>query len=185
MAGKALSGGCAGAVQDAGGGADVHVEGDADGGVAGHAGDVGGLGHVIRNRSDTTAGHDPHAVQTAGQTSAIRKPGRQRKHQSPELMTIEGRSASQAGPTWNAITGTAPGLARHQRPAGTTISPIVYVRARLYGLAVIASGESVCLVLIRARSSRDRLSPRAWTAGSGRAAAACSWSSWPWSTPTM
>jgi len=29
--------------------------------------------------------------------SAIRKPGRQRKHQSPELMTIEGRSASQAG----------------------------------------------------------------------------------------
>jgi hypothetical protein len=62
-------------------------------------------------------------VQTAGQTSAIRKPGRQRKHQSPELMTIEGRSASQAGPTWNAITGTAPGLARHQRPAGTTVSP--------------------------------------------------------------
>src|ERR1700745_1244713 len=43
MDGKALSGGCAGAVQDAGGGADVHVEGDADGGVAGHAGDVGGL----------------------------------------------------------------------------------------------------------------------------------------------
>src|ERR1700757_4356128 len=43
MAGKALSGGCAGAVQDAGGGADVHVEGDADVGVASHAGDVGGF----------------------------------------------------------------------------------------------------------------------------------------------
>src|SRR6266568_585831 len=36
-------GGCAGAVQDAGGGADVHVEGDADVGVPGHAGHVGGL----------------------------------------------------------------------------------------------------------------------------------------------
>ena len=38
-----LLGGCAGAVQDACGVADVHVEGDADVGVAGHAGDVGGL----------------------------------------------------------------------------------------------------------------------------------------------
>ena len=43
MAGKALLGGGAGAVQDACGGADVHVEGDADGGVAGHARDVGGF----------------------------------------------------------------------------------------------------------------------------------------------
>ena len=43
LRGGVLLGGCAGAVQDAGGGADVHVEGDADGGVAGHAGDVGGF----------------------------------------------------------------------------------------------------------------------------------------------
>src|SRR5690348_14636665 len=35
--------GGAGAVEGAGGGADVHVEGDADVGVAGQAGDVGGV----------------------------------------------------------------------------------------------------------------------------------------------
>src|SRR5438067_13739795 len=38
-----LLGGLAGAVEDAGGGADVHVEGDAVVGVAGHAGHVGGV----------------------------------------------------------------------------------------------------------------------------------------------
>lgn len=38
-----LLGGLAGAVEEAGGGADVHVEGDAVVGVAGHAGDVGGV----------------------------------------------------------------------------------------------------------------------------------------------
>src|SRR6185437_14560162 len=38
-----LLGGGAGSVEDAGGGADVHVEGDAVVGVAGHAGGVGGV----------------------------------------------------------------------------------------------------------------------------------------------
>ena len=38
-----LNGGCAGAVEDAGGGADVHVQGGADVGVAGDGGDVGGV----------------------------------------------------------------------------------------------------------------------------------------------
>src|SRR6202050_5234252 len=38
-----LLGGLAGAVEDAGGGAEVQVEGDAVVGVAGHAGDVGGV----------------------------------------------------------------------------------------------------------------------------------------------
>jgi hypothetical protein len=38
-----LLGGFAGAVEGAGGGADVHVQGDAIVGVAGHAGHVGGV----------------------------------------------------------------------------------------------------------------------------------------------
>src|SRR5579864_6944402 len=41
--GQWLFGGCACAVQDAGGGADVHVEGGAVVGVPGHAGYVGGV----------------------------------------------------------------------------------------------------------------------------------------------
>src|ERR1017187_6221256 len=40
-----LVGGGAGAVEGSGGGSDVHVEGDPDAGVAGEAGDVGGV-HV-------------------------------------------------------------------------------------------------------------------------------------------
>jgi hypothetical protein len=43
LAGLVLCGGCAGAVEDAGGGADVHFEGGADVGVPGHAGHVGGV----------------------------------------------------------------------------------------------------------------------------------------------
>src|SRR5690349_20235016 len=42
-AGSLLRGCCAGAVEDAGGGADVHVQGGADVGVAGDGGDVGGV----------------------------------------------------------------------------------------------------------------------------------------------
>jgi len=38
--GRGLVGGCAGAVEDAGGGADVHQQGGADVGVTGHAGHV-------------------------------------------------------------------------------------------------------------------------------------------------
>jgi hypothetical protein len=38
-----LVGGFAGAVEDAGGGADVHEQGGADVGVSGHAGHVGGV----------------------------------------------------------------------------------------------------------------------------------------------
>src|SRR4029077_5031711 len=68
MAGKALSGGCAGAVQDAGGGADVHVEGDADGGVAGHAGDVGGL--EVPAGQGGGAEHVPQAVPGPGPVAA-------------------------------------------------------------------------------------------------------------------
>jgi hypothetical protein len=43
-----LPGGCAGATEGAGGGADVYVEGDADVGVSGEAGDVGGMCQVNR-----------------------------------------------------------------------------------------------------------------------------------------
>src|SRR5712691_5096661 len=55
-----LLGGGAGAVEDAGGGADVHVEGDAGVGVAGHAGDVGGVEFPGEQRGG--AEHVPQAV---------------------------------------------------------------------------------------------------------------------------
>ena len=65
--------------------------------------------HVIRYRSDTTAGPSPHALQAAGQTGAIREPGRLRRHQSPNLMTIEWRSVSQVLPAWNTDHRNRPG----------------------------------------------------------------------------
>ena len=65
--------------------------------------------HVIRYRSDTTAGPSPHALQAAGQTDAIREPGRQRRHQSPNMMTIEWRSVSQVLPAWNTDHRNRPG----------------------------------------------------------------------------
>jgi hypothetical protein len=68
MADEALLGGCAGAVQDAGGGADVHVEGDADGGVAGHAGDVGGF--EVPAGQGGGAEHVPQAVPGPGPAAA-------------------------------------------------------------------------------------------------------------------
>ena len=59
-AGCGLLGGVAGAVEDAGGGADVHVEGDAVVGVAGHAGHVGGV--ELPGEQDGGAEHVPQAV---------------------------------------------------------------------------------------------------------------------------
>src|SRR5690349_11870184 len=67
-----LLGGCAGAVQDAGGGADVHVEGDADVGVAGHAGDVGGL--QVPAGQGGSAEHVPQAVPGPG-AAGVAPPG--------------------------------------------------------------------------------------------------------------
>src|ERR1039457_72530 len=55
-----LLGGVAGAVQDALGGADVHVEGDAVVGVAGHAGHVGGV--EFPGEQGGGAEHVPQAV---------------------------------------------------------------------------------------------------------------------------
>ena len=55
-----LLGGCAGAVEDAGGGADVHLEGDAVVGVAGHAGHVGGV--ELPGEQGGGAEHVPQAV---------------------------------------------------------------------------------------------------------------------------
>ena len=72
--GGMLLGGCAGAVQDAGGGADVHVEGDADVGVAGHAGDVGGL--QVPAEQGGGAEHVPQAVPGPGADAAgVAPPG--------------------------------------------------------------------------------------------------------------
>ena len=45
-------------------------------------------------------------------------------------MTIEWGSAGQGSATWNA-DHRPPGLARYQGSAGTTMSPIVSVRARV------------------------------------------------------
>src|SRR5689334_8828961 len=55
-----LLGGGVGAVEDAGGGADVHVEGDTGVGVAGHAGDVGGV--EFPGEQGGGAEHVPQAV---------------------------------------------------------------------------------------------------------------------------
>ena len=55
-----LLGGGAGAVQDAGGGADIHVQGDAVVGVAGHAGHVGGI--ELPGEQGGGAEHVPQAV---------------------------------------------------------------------------------------------------------------------------
>jgi hypothetical protein len=53
---RGLSGCLAGAVEEAAGGADVHVEGDAVAGVAGHAGDVGGVESSWTRPSSATPG---------------------------------------------------------------------------------------------------------------------------------
>src|SRR5260221_3462814 len=63
-----LFGGGAGSVEGAGGGADVHVEGDADVGVPGQAGDVGGV-HVPGEQGGG-AEHVPQAVPGPGAVAA-------------------------------------------------------------------------------------------------------------------
>jgi hypothetical protein len=60
VAGRGYMGGGAGAVQDAGGGADVHVQGDAVAGMAGHPGHVGGL--ELPGKQGGRAEHMPQAV---------------------------------------------------------------------------------------------------------------------------
>ncbi len=72
MTGGVLLGGCAGAVQDAGGGTDVHVEGDADVGVAGHAGDVGGF--QVPAGQGGGAEHVPQAVPGLGARAVLVAP---------------------------------------------------------------------------------------------------------------
>src|ERR1022692_1936866 len=64
VAAEVLFGGCAGAVQDAGGGADVHVQGGADVGVPGHGGDVGGV--ELPGEQGGGAQHVPQAVPGPG-----------------------------------------------------------------------------------------------------------------------
>ena len=106
-----LLGGGAGAVQDAGGGADVHVEGDADGGVAGHAGDVGGF--EVPAGQGGGAEHVPQAVPGPGAGAvrgrAIRRRGR--------------RAPGRGGRSWRTATrcrggrGTSARAGWSRRPA--------------------------------------------------------------------
>src|SRR5258708_33659651 len=72
MAGSGLLGGLAGAVEDAGGGADVHVEGDAVVGVAGHAGHVGGV--ELPGEQSGGAEHVPQAVPGPGAVAVLVAP---------------------------------------------------------------------------------------------------------------
>src|SRR5579859_3608595 len=67
-----LLGGVAGAVQDALGGADVHVEGDAVVGVAGHAGHVGGV--EFPGEQGGGAEHVPQAVPGPGAVAVLVAP---------------------------------------------------------------------------------------------------------------
>ena len=60
MAGCGLVSGFAGAVEDAGGGTDVHQQGGADVGVPGHAGHVGGV--EFPGEQGRGAEHVPQAV---------------------------------------------------------------------------------------------------------------------------
>ena len=67
-----LGGGGAGAVEDADGGANVHVEGDAVVGVAGHAGDVGGV--ELPGEQGGGAEHVPQAVPGPGAVAVLVAP---------------------------------------------------------------------------------------------------------------
>src|ERR1700678_4715720 len=73
---RVLCGGCAGAVQDAGGGADVHVQGGADVGVAGDGGDVAGV--EFPGEQGGGAQHVPQPVPGPGAVAAgVAPAGRQ------------------------------------------------------------------------------------------------------------
>ena len=71
-----LFGGSVGAVEDAGGGADVHVQGDAVVGMAGHAGHVGGV--KLPGEQGRGAEHVPQAVPgPAAVAAAVTPAGRE------------------------------------------------------------------------------------------------------------